>query len=104
MQAGCVHSCGMSNMLARQLAKYPRGGGLLAASIAGILNCWFLVHKLLMDWRQHGRLRMRASVDTLLGCILVLGPYILMQGEAVSPCCMAPAKWKLVVAPCNPED
>ena len=52
--------------------------------IAGILNCWFLVHKLLMEWWQHGRLRVRAVVDTLLGCILVLTPYISMQGEAVS--------------------
>ncbi|GAB4818500.1 hypothetical protein N2152v2_005546 [Parachlorella kessleri] len=57
----------------------------------GILNCWFLVHKLLMDSRQHGRLRVRASIETLLGCILVLAPYVSMQGYGYLTFCSSSA-------------
>jgi hypothetical protein len=48
-----------------------------------MLNCWFLVHKLLLGWRLHSRVSPGALVSTVLSCLLILSPYVVMQGSSL---------------------
>lgn len=54
-----------------------------AARSNGILGVWFPLHKLLATWRvaPRGQRPWREAVRTVSSCIVILAPYVVMQGE-----------------------
>lgn len=63
---------------------------LTAASAArsnGVLACWFVLHPFMKDLAMRRFVKMKCVIQTLLGCVCIVSPYVGMQLIAYNTYC-----------------